>query len=198
MCRFFPPVYTYLYNHSRAPRLTTKSLIPAQVRAARGLLNWTQERLATDAKIALSSIREIENEKRAAEPGTLASVRRSLEKAGVEFVPGTADQGGPGVRLSAKKPNIIRRPTVIDFFDGMPVDIEFKGRQFKALISREVIEDLGQLREEPKSAWLRVFDEHETAILNGIRRAFESDERWDERGRLRVLSDHFPELTGKG
>jgi transcriptional regulator with XRE-family HTH domain len=191
-------VYNRRHIRCWMPRLTTKTVIPAQVRAARGLLNWTQEKLATDAGIALSSIREIENEKRAAEPGTLASVRRSLEKAGVEFVAGTADQGGPGVRLSATKPNIIRRPTVIDFFDGMPVDVEFKGRHFKALISREVIEDLGQLREEPKSVWLRVFDEHETAILEGIRRAFESNERWDERGRLRVLSDHFPELTGKG
>ena len=99
------------------------------------------------------------------------------------------------MRLSARRPNVVRRPTVVDLFDGMPVDVEFQGRHFKALISREVIEDLGRLREEPKEAWLRVFDEHEGAILDGIRRAFESGKRWDDRGRLRVLSDHIPELS---
>ena len=39
-------------------------IIPAQIRAARGLLNWTQDKLAQAAKIALSSIRDIEAEKR--------------------------------------------------------------------------------------------------------------------------------------
>lgn len=175
--------------------MRSQLIIPAQIRAARGLLNWTQDKLAQAAKIALSSIRDIEAEKRSAEPSTLASLRRSFENAGVEFMPGTASDGGPGVRLSAKRPNVVRRPTVVDLFDGMPVDVEFQGRHFKALISREVIEDLGRLREEPKEAWLRVFDEHEGAILDGIRRAFESGKRWDDRGRLRVLSDHIPELS---
>ena len=146
------------------------------------------------AKIALTSVRDIENERRAAEPGTLKSLQRSLENAGVEFVDGTPHDGGPGVRLSAHRPNVVRRPTAIDLFDGMPVDVEFKGRQFKALISREVIEDLGQLRNDPKEAWLRVFDDHKAAILDGIRRAFESGNRWDDRGRLLVLRVHVLEL----
>lgn len=175
--------------------MKSQRIIPAQIRAARAFLNWTQERLATEAKIALTSIRDIENERRAAEPGTLANLQRSFENAGVEFVPGTLNKGGPGVRLSAARPNIVRRPTVIGMFDGMPVDVEFKGKQFKALISREVIEDLGRLTDEPKEAWLKAFDEHEGAILDGIRRAFESGDRWDDRGRLSVISDHIPELA---
>ncbi len=183
------------YRRMRQPRLKKHGIIPAQIRAARGLLNWTQDELATAAKIALTSIRDIENEKRASEVSTLANLQRSFENAGVEFVPGTPDNGGPGVRLSAKRPNIVRRPTVIGMFDGMPVDVEFKGKQFRALISCEVIEDLGRLRDEPKEVWLRVFEEHKGAILDGIRRAFESGNRWDERGRLRVISDHIPELA---
>lgn len=174
--------------------LIKKEIIPAQIRAARGLLNWTQEKLATESKVALTSIRDIEGEKRVAELGTLADLRRSFENAGVEFVSGTPDTGGPGVRLGTKRPNIVRRPTVIGLFEGMPVDVEFKGRHFKALISREVIEDLGRLRDEPKEAWLKVFDQHEGAILDGIRRSFENGDRWDDRGRLRVTSEHIAEL----
>ena len=170
-------------------------VIPAQVRAARGLLNWTQAKLAEVAGIALTSVRDIENERRAAEAGTLASLKRALENAGIQFVPGSPGEGGPGVRLGAERPNVVRRPTAIEMFDGMPVDVEFRGRQFKALISREAVEDLGHLRNEPKEAWLRVFDDHQGAILNAIRRAFEKGDRWDDRGRLRVLSDHFPELA---
>jgi len=175
------------------------TIIPAQVRAARALLDWPQERLAQEAKVALTSVRDIEGEKRASEPATLASLQRAFENFGVEFLPGTPDNGGPGVRLSPERPNVIRRPTTIGMFDGMPIEVDYKGRQFTARISREAVEDLGRLRgDEPKDAWLKVFDDHQGAILNAIRRAFESDDRWDERGRLSVVSSHFPELAAPG
>jgi DNA-binding XRE family transcriptional regulator len=68
-------------------------MTPAQCRAARGLLNWNQDRLASAAGVELSAIRAFEAEK--AVPRMIAqSLQRAFEAAGIEF----SDHGAPGVR----------------------------------------------------------------------------------------------------
>jgi predicted transcriptional regulator len=71
------------------------------VRAARGLLGWTQEEVSKKAKVALGTIRRMENFSGPvrARTETLGRVVACLEKAGVEFL----DDGRPGVRLKEKK-----------------------------------------------------------------------------------------------
>lgn len=72
------------------------------IRAARGLLGWTQSELARKSKIALGTLRRMEE---ANEPSgstrteTLIRVTEALEKAGVEFL----NDEQPGVRLRPKK-----------------------------------------------------------------------------------------------
>ena len=70
------------------------------IRAARGLLGWTQRELAKRAKVALGTIRRMEELKAAgnARAETLIKVTAVLEKAGVEFL----DDDRPGVRLLKK------------------------------------------------------------------------------------------------
>src|SRR5438105_3232876 len=96
-----------LYRHrSSCPAfggIMRQTIIPAQIRAARALLDWSQEELANAAGVALTSVRDLEAEKRAADSGTASSVRKALENGGVEFVSGTS-ASGPGVRLVAKRP----------------------------------------------------------------------------------------------
>jgi transcriptional regulator with XRE-family HTH domain len=72
-------------------------ITPAQCRAARGLLDWSQGRLAEAARVAVVTIRQFENS--AAEPrrATLGVVRIALEAAGVTFVDENGE--GPGVRF---------------------------------------------------------------------------------------------------
>ena len=70
----------------------------AQVRAARGLLNLTQQELAVISKVSLRTIIQLE---RGDKPSSLSiehALKLSLEGAGVEFVPEN-DSGGVGVRL---------------------------------------------------------------------------------------------------
>ncbi len=69
----------------------------AQCRAARGLLKWKQEDLATAAQVGIVSIRQFEGEKTVPHRATLAAVRRAFEAAGVVFIP--KNGGGAGVRL---------------------------------------------------------------------------------------------------
>src|ERR1700733_15481413 len=99
-----------------------QSIIPAQIRAARALLGWSQDNLATEAGVALTSVRDLEAEKRAGESGTSSSVRKALENGGVIFVSGESD-AGPGVRLVGKGPNRVRGPTAgrVVEWDGMPL-----------------------------------------------------------------------------
>jgi len=84
-------------------------ITPSQCRAARALLDWPRERLASESRIGLRSIVDFERSARAPRYVTLDALRRALEKAGVEFI--TENGGGPGVRIrkSAKSAEEISR-----------------------------------------------------------------------------------------
>ena len=68
----------------------------AQMRAARGLLNWTVRDLADKAGVHRNTVTRIETE--ATAPGqALTALVAALEAAGIEFI--SENGGGPGVRL---------------------------------------------------------------------------------------------------
>lgn len=71
------------------------SMTPAQCRAARGLLNWTQGQLAQAASVSAVTVRNFENEKSSPQRATLAVMRAALEAAGVDLTNGEK----PGVRM---------------------------------------------------------------------------------------------------
>jgi transcriptional regulator with XRE-family HTH domain len=73
----------------------------AQMRAARGLVNWTVRDLAERSGVHRNTITNIETGKSGGDPDTLAAIRKALEKAGVIFVDENGD--GPGVRLRKAK-----------------------------------------------------------------------------------------------
>lgn len=79
--------------------ITPGPITPGQCRAARALLRWTQDTLATRAKIAGRTVALFETEERAPVAKTLDKLRRALERGGIEFMP--RNGGGPGVRLKA-------------------------------------------------------------------------------------------------
>jgi len=72
-------------------------LTPAQCRAARGLLDWTQQELAHAARIGVATVRLFEGEGAQSRQATLAVLRQAFELAGVEVI--DENGGGPGVRL---------------------------------------------------------------------------------------------------
>lgn len=77
------------------PRISTIS--PGLCRAARGLLDWSQQELAKQAGVGTVTIRELESGKHEPRRSTLYVVLQAFEKAGVEFL--HVDGGGPDVRL---------------------------------------------------------------------------------------------------
>jgi transcriptional regulator with XRE-family HTH domain len=74
-----------------------------QLRAARGLLGWSQSKLAVRAGLSLPTVKRVE-----AAVGARVSddarnkLQQALESAGVEFI--DENGGGPGVRLRKRHP----------------------------------------------------------------------------------------------
>jgi len=74
---------------------------PAQCRAARALIGWSQDQLSSASKVAKATIANFEAAKRSPYDRTLADLQAALEAAGVIFV---AENGeGPGVRLRKRR-----------------------------------------------------------------------------------------------
>jgi predicted transcriptional regulator len=74
---------------------------PKQCRAARALLDWSQQDLADHAKVGIVTVRQLEAGAHEPRRATLEVVRRALEEAGIKFI--DENGGGAGVRL--RKPS---------------------------------------------------------------------------------------------
>lgn len=72
-------------------------ITPAQSRAARALLNWSQPELSKASGTSVSTVRDFETGKRTPISNNLDAMRRALETAGVIFI--DQNGNGPGVRL---------------------------------------------------------------------------------------------------
>jgi transcriptional regulator with XRE-family HTH domain len=72
-------------------------LSPAQCRAARGWLDWSQEELAKLAKVSLSTVRDFEKGRRTPIANNIDAITRALERAGVRL---THDQAGTAIGIT--------------------------------------------------------------------------------------------------
>ncbi len=75
----------------------------AQLRAARGLLGWSQARLAEGSGLGIATVKRMEGERGPlrSSAGNVLKVQQALENAGVTFI--DAGEEGPGVRLKANR-----------------------------------------------------------------------------------------------
>jgi hypothetical protein len=83
---------------------STPPLSSAQIRAARSLIRWTAEDLATASALSVATVRraELKESETSLTTANDLAIRRALESAGVEFI--DENGGGPGVRLR-KRPS---------------------------------------------------------------------------------------------
>jgi transcriptional regulator with XRE-family HTH domain len=74
----------------------------AQIRAARALLGWSQDKLARRAGIGLATLRRIEQNEGIVKGNfsTIIKIEKALEQAGIHFT--EDDVGDIGVRLKIK------------------------------------------------------------------------------------------------
>jgi transcriptional regulator with XRE-family HTH domain len=76
-------------------------MTPEQCRAARALLDWSQDDLAERSQVAARTVRYFEKGLRELIPANLDALQRAFEGAGVVLIP--ENGGGPGVRLAKRK-----------------------------------------------------------------------------------------------
>nr|WP_308721102.1 helix-turn-helix transcriptional regulator [Komagataeibacter xylinus] len=74
-----------------------EDITSAQVRAARGLLGWSRDRLVKASGVPKRTIVRFEDEVTSPRKSTISAIRAALEAAGVEFI--AENGGGAGVRL---------------------------------------------------------------------------------------------------
>ena len=80
------------------------NLTPEQCRAARGLLDWTQEHLAEVAGVSRSTVRDFEKERHHLNRSSEQLIVEAFAKAGVVLIEPEgegAGEAGPGVRLAS-------------------------------------------------------------------------------------------------
>lgn len=75
-------------------------MVPDQCRAARALLSWTIDQLASEAGVSRYTIIKFETGQSKPHRATLQVLRATLEANGVEFI---ENGRGPGVRKLVKK-----------------------------------------------------------------------------------------------
>ena len=61
-------------------------ITPAQCRAARGLLDWTQQQLADEARVGVVTVRQLEAGNTVPRRSTLEVIQRAFERAGVDLI----------------------------------------------------------------------------------------------------------------
>ena len=84
------------------PKLVKFLISPAQMRAARGLLGWSQTKLGAEAGMSLATVKRYETAAGAkVSDDAVEKLRTALESAGVQFI--AENDGGPGVRLRKTK-----------------------------------------------------------------------------------------------
>jgi transcriptional regulator with XRE-family HTH domain len=88
------------------------SITTAQIRGARGILNWSQQDLAQRTGISATSIGSIENGTTTPRASTLETIRKAFENGGIDFI------GLEGVRQKSGDVRIYRgRDGFIEFYD---------------------------------------------------------------------------------
>ncbi|WP_162146184.1 DUF1488 family protein [Inquilinus limosus] len=157
-------------------------IVPAQVRAGRALLDWSQDTLARSANVGLSTVKDVESGKREPIAANLAAIRRALEDAGVVFIPPNGD--GPGVRLRGRRAIVIRRPTKVAG-EYLPFRVAWRGRKVIAFISVDALSDLAGADLATDEDHVRAFEAHQGEILDATSRAIDA-ERLDEDGYVRL------------
>ena len=88
------------------------SIVAAQIRGARGLLNWSQADLSERTGISATSIGSIENGSTSPRESTIANIKSTFEYGGIEFV------GLEGVKVRSGEVRVFTgRNGLISFYD---------------------------------------------------------------------------------
>jgi transcriptional regulator with XRE-family HTH domain len=162
----------------------------SQCRAARALLDWSQDQLAENAQVARATIADFERNTRSPMRQNLISMISAFEAAGIAFVPDSDDGDGAGVR-HRKIELEYNRTLRSDGYD-LVLSVRYKGQPYSVIIGRAIIDDIEHLRGSSESERLTATQKHLPKIL----RAAEEKLRHGVAGdRIELRHGDFPTGT---
>lgn len=111
-----------------------------QCRAARSLLNWTQDQLATNANVSRATVVDFETNTRQPMKNNLRSIADCLFVAGAELIP---EQGkmGAGVRFRERKLEYTTNVRVDRFQSRATMRMRYAGEDFLCYIDLNAVDD---------------------------------------------------------
>jgi hypothetical protein len=151
----------------------------------------SQEDLAASAEVGLNSVRDVEGQRRGGEVGVMKAIVRALENEGITFLSGDAENG-PGVRLAARLPNVIVRPTRMAS-GVLPLTVEWKGQRVTVCVEREPLEDLERGNFNTDAQFVAAFEKNRRAVLEAAASAIDAG-RVMRDGRVYLSGEDFPSL----
>ena len=162
-------------------------IVPEQCRAARALLNWTQDELEAASKVAKKTIADFERGASLPYERTLRDLQEALEVGGVTFIP--ENGGGAGVRRRESVPRLTRRK--ISRFDRLAMFVmSYRSNEYRVNLSISILDDIDRTNYESEKAYEAAFDLHLNQIL--LRAAVAIDAgRANNVGELRLEWDDF-------
>jgi Protein of unknown function (DUF1488) len=138
--------------------------------------SWTGLGSSSRRQPASASVRcaITKRNERGGEVAGLKAIRRALENRDVLFLPSEGD-AGPGVRLVARVPNVLRRPTKLGKWDALMISVEWRGLEVEIFVPQAVLDDLERFRQtRPEAEYVGLFDKHRAAILKAAARAIDA------------------------
>jgi transcriptional regulator with XRE-family HTH domain len=111
-----------------------------QCRAARSLLNWTQDQLATNAVVSRATIADFESNTRQPMKNNLRSIADCMFAAGVDFIEDEGDLG-VGVRFSKRKVTYVKNVRIERFNRRATIPMRYAGEDFACVIDLDAVDD---------------------------------------------------------
>ncbi len=166
------------------------SISAAQCRAARALLDWSQDQLAANAQVARATIADFERNVRTPMRNNLVSIVSSLEAAGVGFVPESDE--GCGVRFQKIEHEYSTNLKVWN--RGLSLHVKYKGKPHVILIPEVVIDDIDGTNYHSADAQRKAVQNHLPIFLRAAEEAIIYGPLSDD-GSIVLAHRYFPDGT---
>jgi len=140
-----------------------------QCRAARSLLNWTQEQLVANALVSRATITDFESNTRQPMKNNLRSIADCMFAAGVEFIPeeGTT---GVGVRFRERKLEYTINVRIDQFNSRATMRMRYAGKNFLCVIDLNAVNDYRQANFSTDEEFSRAISDILHIILTAVER----------------------------
>ena len=157
----------------------------AQCRAARSLLDWTQDHLATNANVSRATIVAFESNTQLPFKNNLKAIADCMFAAGVEFL---SEEGnaGVGVRFREQKLEYSKNVNIDRYNKSAIIRMRYAGNYFKCMINLNVIDDYHQTNFSTDAEFRQAISDIFPKVLAAVERSAPTSVR---DGEMRVTYD---------